>query len=296
MRIGKCLRTIVGALLLVTAFASWGQQSSRDLERTLRQLVQKDFLVLQHPYRGDHLQFAPDGQATGSPEEGTWPGDSTLRVTGVNVKGLNATIKGDRMIFYYGVKGDLRAARSNRRITIELSFPAEIRNEAAVAAVLDRIFYRDTKHMPAMPPAPSELGSDEYEIRDTPHGVWMRKKGASEWQLGKDISDVIPVAELEGGRKVFLYTKPLTIPKIVRQVEPDFPESERKKAKQGLCVLDLIIDSAGMPRSIRVRKSEGVLFDDAALRAVTQWQFEPATLNGQPVAVLISIEVNFRLF
>jgi TonB family protein len=36
--------------------------------------------------------------------------------------------------------------------------------------------------------------------------------------------------------------------------------------------------------------------DEKALEAVRQWRFDPATQDGQPVAVLVNIEVNFRLY
>jgi outer membrane biosynthesis protein TonB len=32
------------------------------------------------------------------------------------------------------------------------------------------------------------------------------------------------------------------------------------------------------------------------MEAVTTWKFEPATLNGEPVAVRINVEVTFRLY
>jgi protein TonB len=39
-----------------------------------------------------------------------------------------------------------------------------------------------------------------------------------------------------------------------------------------------------------------VLFlDQAALDAVRQWRFTPTRLNGEPVAVIMTVTVNFRL-
>ena len=38
------------------------------------------------------------------------------------------------------------------------------------------------------------------------------------------------------------------------------------------------------------------VLDQSALDAVNQYRFKPATLNGQPVSVLINIEVQFRIF
>jgi periplasmic protein TonB len=36
--------------------------------------------------------------------------------------------------------------------------------------------------------------------------------------------------------------------------------------------------------------------DEKAIAAVREWRFQPATLNGQPVAVQINVEVSFRLY
>jgi TonB family protein len=36
--------------------------------------------------------------------------------------------------------------------------------------------------------------------------------------------------------------------------------------------------------------------DEQALAAVTQYKFKPATLQGKPVPVEVSIEVNFRIY
>jgi protein TonB len=36
--------------------------------------------------------------------------------------------------------------------------------------------------------------------------------------------------------------------------------------------------------------------DQAALDAVKQYKFTPATLHGKPVAVYLNVEVNFQIF
>ena len=46
----------------------------------------------------------------------------------------------------------------------------------------------------------------------------------------------------------------------------------------------------------RLQRSAGMGLDEKALEAVNKWRFEPATLDGHPVAVQVSVEVSFRLF
>jgi periplasmic protein TonB len=36
--------------------------------------------------------------------------------------------------------------------------------------------------------------------------------------------------------------------------------------------------------------------DEKAMEAVGRWRFKPATLNGQPVATRIMVEVDFHLY
>lgn len=45
---------------------------------------------------------------------------------------------------------------------------------------------------------------------------------------------------------------------------------------------------------IRVVKSLGPAFDEAAVAAVKQWKYKPATQDGKPVAQRVLIEINFQ--
>lgn len=60
-------------------------------------------------------------------------------------------------------------------------------------------------------------------------------------------------------------------------------------------MLWLVVNSQGSPEQIKVQKSLGHGFDRSAFDAVTRWKFSPATKDGVPVAVIINVEVNFRL-
>ena len=57
----------------------------------------------------------------------------------------------------------------------------------------------------------------------------------------------------------------------------------------------LEVDARGHPQNISVLRSPGLGLDAEAVAAVAQWRLQPGTKNGTPVAVLATIEVNFRL-
>ena len=63
---------------------------------------------------------------------------------------------------------------------------------------------------------------------------------------------------------------------------------------QGVVILEALIDDSGTVANARVMRSVPLL-DAAALEAVSQWVFTPTELNGRPVAVIMTVTVNFTL-
>jgi periplasmic protein TonB len=60
-------------------------------------------------------------------------------------------------------------------------------------------------------------------------------------------------------------------------------------------IVEAIIDKDGKVTNVRVLKGLPMGLDQAAVDAVKNWRFRPATLNGRPVSVYYSLTVNFRL-
>ena len=88
----------------------------------------------------------------------------------------------------------------------------------------------------------------------------------------------------------------LTMPEVIFNPEPSFSDEARKSKAQGIVLLMVVVGKDGHPYDIRVRQSLGMGLDEKAIEAVTRWRFRPATLNGQPVATQIAVQVDFRLY
>ena len=97
---------------------------------------------------------------------------------------------------------------------------------------------------------------------------------------------------------IYKVGKDVTAPVVLKSVEAKFPESARhsKKPVNGIVLLGLIVDSSGMPRNVHVVRSFAPDFDAQAIKAVEQYRFAPAKRAGKPVAVALSIEVNFKTY
>jgi TonB family protein len=78
--------------------------------------------------------------------------------------------------------------------------------------------------------------------------------------------------------------------------EAEFSDEARRSKYQGICMISIIVDAQGYPRNPRVLRSLGMGLDEKALEAVQKYRFKPATKDGKPVASMINVEVNFRLY
>lgn len=88
----------------------------------------------------------------------------------------------------------------------------------------------------------------------------------------------------------------VTVPQVIYNPDPSFSDEARKSKTQGKVTLLVIVGKDGRPYNIRIRESLGMGLDEKAMEAVNRWRFRPATLNGQPVATQIAVEVDFHLY
>jgi periplasmic protein TonB len=98
------------------------------------------------------------------------------------------------------------------------------------------------------------------------------------------------------GGGVFRVGGGVSAPRTLYDPEPEYSEEARKAKYQGSVVLWVVVDANGRPRDVKVARSLGMGLDEKAIEAVRNWKFEPAKKDGQPVAVQVNIEVNFRLY
>jgi protein TonB len=87
----------------------------------------------------------------------------------------------------------------------------------------------------------------------------------------------------------------ISAPTVLYQVDPEYSEEARKAKYNGTVLLKVVVDITGHVRNVQVIRGVGMGLDEKAIEAVNKWKFKPGMKNGQPVAVMANIEVNFRL-
>jgi protein TonB len=83
-------------------------------------------------------------------------------------------------------------------------------------------------------------------------------------------------------------------PRLVRRIEPAYPEIARAARIEGVVILEATTDIHGRVAAVRVLRSIPLL-DEAAIDAVRQWAYEPLLVNGRPRPVTFTVTVRFVL-
>ena len=83
-------------------------------------------------------------------------------------------------------------------------------------------------------------------------------------------------------------------PKRSKFVSPQYPADAQARGLRGIVILELIIDTSGKVASATVTRSVPP-FDDAALVAARQWEYEVTRVDGKPVPVRLSVPITFTM-
>lgn len=84
-------------------------------------------------------------------------------------------------------------------------------------------------------------------------------------------------------------------PKPLLRVDASFSEEARRAKFQGETFIKMIIGADGRPHRAEIVRPVGMGLDEAALRVIPLWRFEPARKDSGPVAMQATLSMSFRL-
>jgi outer membrane biosynthesis protein TonB len=88
----------------------------------------------------------------------------------------------------------------------------------------------------------------------------------------------------------------MTPPKVLNSIDPSSNEYAQKFGIAGMELLRTVVDANGVPRQMAIARPIGFGLDEKAVEAIKNSHFRPATLNGQPIPVIIDLVVTFRIY
>lgn len=89
----------------------------------------------------------------------------------------------------------------------------------------------------------------------------------------------------------------VSLPQLVREVKPAYTSDAMRAKIQGVVLLECVVRPDGSVTDIQVLRSLDPIFglDQEAVKAARQWRFRPGVRFGEPVPVVITIELTFTL-
>lgn len=86
-------------------------------------------------------------------------------------------------------------------------------------------------------------------------------------------------------------------PQLVRQVDPKYTADAMRAKLQGDVEIEAVVQKDGRVGETHLTRSLDKQFglDDEAMKAAKGWVFKPATCKGQPVDMIVTLQLQFRL-
>jgi TonB family protein len=246
-------------------------------------------LYLRGFWTDDKLQFDADGHPkkaykTGSftvsgfdPEKVSLSGDK-LKIDGERF-GLEFTPEGDAQ--KYPIPESAKRDASKEQVHIEI----EGVSGGDFGKALDAIFARDLAEL--TPSLPSYWQGFAKQHFGAPTGDESVKPEAAKTEQKTTGSSQDRAMHVGGS---------VTPPKVLHSVEPSFTPTARLLKMSGNVQVYLWCETDGTPSHLRLMKPVGLGLDEAAIEAVSKYNFLPAMQNGKPVKVDLYIDVNFQIF
>jgi protein TonB len=143
-----------------------------------------------------------------------------------------------------------------------------------------------------IPPKPQEIAPPEVPVDIVPSDDVDPGQTIAPSIFDPRVPAVVPPALPEQPRWFPAFETP---PQLIKSVTPGYPEIARKAEVEGTVMVLVTIDETGQVIDAWIGRSAADIFNDAALEAACQFEFQPALQRDIPVKATIRLTFDFRL-
>jgi len=258
-------------------------------------LVGKTFVICNF-YSEPLLRYDASGNIRHHAQTGDWT-TAYFKIEKESVSSSGLELKGRRLALGYDKKKDGLVFFSLEPLSIKVEdLLAGSLNEQKIDELAHQLFV-DLKSEPdRVPDYWRDLvsGNVAIDIDEKGHKSYRLKNMARAPQpLPSDAAFV--AANSPQGVPIYRVGGKVTRPELLNKRDPEYSELARRLRFEATTVLLLVLGETGEIESIAVIRPAGLGLDESAVQAVKSWTFKPATLDGKPVKVTVSVEVSYSL-
>lgn len=247
-------------------------------------------LILLHPVRQNSLRYDSAGKLLSSSEEGPWTLYGPVEVTKIDLTSDKLRIIGKRLIYvYYPKLHEFVAGRQKHpdKVKIEIALGARLNTPEEANAIVNRVFAANPADIVASLP---DYWRAYFQRQQETRSAKIVSSGPR-----ANFDQLIAIQKNPG--LVRVGEKGVKPPKALFTPEPNYTDSARAMRIQGVCVFSATVGVDGRVHDVHIVRPAGAGLDEQALSVIEKkWKFKPATRDGQPVPVRLSLEVSFNLY
>ncbi|MGC1107258.1 MAG: TonB family protein [Candidatus Acidiferrales bacterium] len=131
-------------------------------------------------------------------------------------------------------------------------------------------------------------------INSTPKDLVGASTNARLGSLVGGAASSLPVPPKPAGPKPVVRGGQVTPPRLIHRVQPSYPSLATSNRIEGDVQIEAVIDQTGKVTSTKVISGPALL-RNAAMDAVRQQRYSPATLDGKPITMQYKVTIRFRL-
>ena len=244
-------------------------------------------------WANDNLKFNAQGKVEPGKVESsadTVPfTESGIDVRSVRVNGNSLMIEGQRMALEFLPNDEIRRVPAKtEQDPGAISMEIEGDGSGNFDKALDAVFAKDLATLAPSLPSYWQAYAMTHFLRVTSESPARLEK---ESFIRESSAPVSFAPSEKSAMHVGGSVKP---PTLVHTSNPTFTDLANAQKFTGNVKLYLWFDSDGKVSHVSVAKPAGLGLDEAAIAAVEQYQFQPATLNGNAVTVDLYLDVSFK--
>lgn len=288
----KAVAHLVALALLITGWATAAAAAEDALLRQIQDALIGKPVVLRNFYAGGELAYNSHGELVGTAARGTRLADGSVRINTVSLRGNSLELAGERLLQYYGPHGESLNAPIGLNVRLRVTLSTN--DWPTVNHVLQRVFYRDGELTAGTPPKNERSVDGQFENcapSDYTNRKWRRTGAHGKCVEASSIAEPIQVGQLPDGAKVFVASKAVTAPEAISTRDLKYTDEARKKHIKGSVVFRAVVDQRGRVDAMQLLQPLGYGLDQEAALALAQWTFVPAQLGDQPVAILMTANI-----
>jgi TonB family protein len=286
MRMRRLYAAVVGTFFLAGAAAAMGADLQSAGQAAAERLIGKQ-MFLRGFWASENLKFDAKGQIEAAAAETVPFTESGIDVRSVRVNGDSLVIEGQRMALEFLPNDEIRRVPAKTEqdpgaISMEIQGDGSGNFDHA----LDAVFAKDLATLAPSLPSYWQAYAMQHFLPVSSGAKLERESFTSESAVSVGFTPEEKSAMHVGGE-----VKP---PTLIRTYNPTFTDLANAQKFTGNVKLYLWFDKDGKVSHVSVAQPAGLGLDEAAIAAVQQYQFQPATLNGNAVTVDLYLNVTFK--